>query len=692
MGNLSDANIAKADFLEENEVTEGEIETNLTSAENALAADRATNGSDRVIQARLQDAQDAVAAARADLDEVPGLTAAVATLENAESGLEDAQDAQDEAEAVLAGAEATFSGRNGDVAVNVSDDYEVTLDGVPVIENDEGTLKITEAGEAEGVNGIAAILEAVQGKQAADANVTSADDAVESAQQVVAELDLDGDAVTAKEKLENAQAALQTHIRENGSDEQLQADLAAAADGDIDPLLQAVNDAQSELADANAAVDTLLAENGFNDAAELEAAIDAATSLQTEYADAESELADAIDAADAASDATLTDAADVQQELAELQAAVAEFAVDGEGTVRADYEAALTAYSDAADATTEADLESAYSALFAELSDNSGLPASEADAADIDAGAVAIDSAIGTELAAREDALSGFEPLATAVANAQSELDTLINVNGYADAAAVQAEVDRLEALDTELAPLETAVTDAEAGLAQAQDDLDAAIDNEEASAVADLIAARAELKTDVAEAEVAFEAAAAANPRLNKLEAAKAAEETAQDIVDNREELKQDVTEAQQLADALEQLNDDIEAAETTLEDLGYELPITAEGSVFGTAGDDVFLFSGEDANVTGFGATGEDLLYVGTGFARADLDSDVDLAATREGDAGVLEIFFQQDGNNTKLFIEEVEFAGSANGGFEGAEVTLVGVNAEDLTLNAEGFITLA
>jgi len=217
LSNLADAKEAKAAFLEENEVTEGEIETNLTSAENALAADRTANGSDRVIQARLQDAQEAVAAARADLDEVPGLTAAVATLENAETGLEDAEKAQGEAAAVLAGAQVTFSSRNDGAAVNVAPNYGVTLNGELVIENDEGTLKITEAGEAEGVTGIAAILEAVQGKKEADANVTSAQEAVASAEEVVAELDLTEAAQQAKEALDEAQADLNAHIRENGS-------------------------------------------------------------------------------------------------------------------------------------------------------------------------------------------------------------------------------------------------------------------------------------------------------------------------------------------------------------------------------------------------------------------------------------------------------------------------------------------
>ncbi|PWV72643.1 DUF4214 domain-containing protein [Halomonas sp. A11-A] len=694
LSNLADANKAKADFLEENEVTEGEVATNLTTAQNALAAHRTNEGSDRVIQARLEDAQDAVAAARAEVDKVPGLTAAVATLENAQSGLEDAQKAQADAAAVQAGAVTTFSGRNSDAVVAVVN-YEVTLDGVVVIENDNGTLKVTKEGEAEGVNGIAAILEAVQAKKAADANVESAEQAVATAEAVVAELDLTETAVEAKEALEEAQAALQAHIREHGSDEQLQADLAAAAEGDIDELQQAVVDAQAALDAAEADVEAFFADgNGaeFADAAALTAALDAAAALQVEYADAETALADAITAANGASESTLTDAAEVATELQTLEGAVAEFAVDGTDTVRADYEAALDAY-DGLDASTGTALEAAYAALYAELSVvTTELPASDADAADIDSASVAISDAISAELTARETALNDFALLAAAVNTAQSDLEALVTEHSYADAAAVQAEADRLGALEEELTPLQTAVTEAQTALSAAEVALADAVGNEEAAPIHALIVEREGLKTAVESAESTFENEAAANPRLDALEAAKLIEEAAQDVVDTREELISDVAEAQQLVDALAQLNDDIDAAEAALEELGYELPITAEGSVFGTAGDDIFLFSGEDATITGFGATGEDLLYVGTGYSRSDLASDVDLNATRQGSSSELEIFFQQDGNNTLLFIEEVEFAGSATGGFEGDTITLVGVNAEDLVINAEGFITIA
>lgn len=532
----------------------------------------------------------------------------------------------------------------------------------------------------------------------------------------MAELDLTETAVAAKDALDEAQADLNTHIRENGSIEQLNADLAAAQEAlgaadttAIDAAQQAVVDAQADLDAAEAAVEAFFTDgNGaeFDGAAELTAALDAATSLQTDFALAEADLAAAITAADDASDTNLTDATEVAAELTALEDAVAEFAVDGDATVRDTYETALASY-DASTPATVAALEDAYEALFAELSatNQAGLPDGAADAsdgADIASDASAIDAAIDTELNDRQATLNTFTPLAAAVATEQSNVDTFFDGTDYADAAALDAEVGLLEGLQDELTGLQATVATETNDLATAQADLQTALEDEANADVAVLIDQIATLEATIAErgvlqsavdaAEATFDAEAAANPLLDELEAAKQTEEAAQDVVDNREELKQDVTEAQQLADALEQLNDNIETAEAALEDLGYELPITMEGSVFGTAGDDVFLFSGEDANVTGFGATGEDLLYVGTGFVRADLDSDVDLAATRQGASGELEIFFQQDGNNTTLFVEEVEFAGSATGGFEGAEITLVGVNADDLTLNAEGFITIA
>lgn len=810
---LQAANAAKADFLEENETTEAAINDNLDALETDLASARATV-SDRVLNARLQDAQDAVAAARANIDSVAGLTSAVATLEDAQDALEAAQDTREDAFADVVGARANIQQRNPDAAFGY-DGYEVSVDGELVIAlNDNGTLVVTEAGAD--VAGINTLLAAHQALQAADADLASATEATAAAQTVVNELDLTAAAVEAKEERDEAQAELQAHVRANGSTEALETQLAdaQAALGELEGVQliadaeAAVAEAQADFEAANAVVATaeadlaaaqaiLSEEENTVEAAQaavgtaqaelntalqaqgdaqvaLSTAIGVQTQAQTALNEAQADVAGAEEAVTAA-EGTVTTA---EGELATASAAVAtaqgglDDAVQAETEAQADvdvfqtlvetYNDALAAY-DETDETTDAALEAAYAALTAydaeafdetltaadivaandtiqtaitaetgtlaeELADaqadvttaqntletvqaaesaaqttlnnaqadlttaNAALTAAQQAETQAQANLTAANAAVVTAQADLDAANSAVGEAETALTSAQDELSTAEGVRDTAQAG-VDAAQDELNTA------LEAAVT-AQAELNAAQENLDSVIaENQEAADLVEQIAnleatlaKRAELQAEADDAQADFEAAAATNPRVDALETALATEETAQDAVDARAELIAEVEAAQALADTLESLNGDIDAAEAAIEELGFELPITAEDSVFGTAGDDIFLFAGEDATISGFNATGEDLLYVGAGFTRTDLESDVDLAASRQGTAGELEIFFQQDSNNAVLWIEEVEFAGSATNGFEGDMITLTGVNVDDLTLNAEGFVTIA
>jgi hypothetical protein len=925
---LQAANAAKADFLEENETTEAAINDNLDALETDLASARA-DVSDRVLNARLQDAQDAVAAARANIDSVPGLTSAVATLEDAQDALEAAQDTRADAVANVAGARASFETRNADATVGYVG-YEVSVDGELVIAlNDSGTLVVTEAGAQ--VDGINTLLAAHQALQAADADLASAEEAVESAQAVVNELDLTAAAVELQEARDEAQAELQAHVRANGSTEALETQLADAqaalaesvADSEAVIAAQAaVEDAQAaldtraELAGAVEAAQTALADHvaEFGETADLEQAVteaDAAVNDRGELVQAVEDAQGAVDAREA----LVQDVADAQalvdqrdalaQTVADLEAAqaarpgleqavtdaqtavdtaindgetgpidgddatVAEIEAEAdalENNVTAaqdnvdDFDAESTTFTDAqgvvADLTTmaegiqavtwdtdEATTEAVHDAITAQAvtdgvitseqktaidtafadaltvegdlasAKSASASAYESIVADADTALTEAGNALFVETAVPDDltldlateieaegtarntalteateAQSDFADLVTTLNDAQAALQASIDEYGSdtqltADLAQAQLELETFDAengdvsqaltdaegaLQTDIdengddAALQAALTNAqnaliaaratvsdealtqeladaqalvdqrteldvalngdgeevlgaegelqadiaangetealETALADAQEALDAAISEGDPELVAQVdalqatLADRAELQAAADDAQADFEAAAATNPRVDTLETALAAEETAQDAVDVRTEMIAEVEAAQALADTLEELNAGIEGAEEAIEELGFELPITAEDSVFGTAGDDIFLFAGEDATISGFNATGDDLLYVGAGFTRTDLESDIDLTATREGSADTLEVFFQQDGNNAVLSFEEVEFAGGAANGFEGDMITLTGVNVDDLTLNAEGFVTIA
>lgn len=145
--------------------------------------------------------------------------------------------------------------------------------------------------------------------------------------------------------------------------------------------------------------------------------------------------------------------------------------------------------------------------------------------------------------------------------------------------------------------------------------------------------------------------------------------------------------TAAQQLAVSLSERNDAITAAQGAIEDLDYVI-----GSTAGSVDNDVFVFADANMDISGFGAQGDDVLFLGEGFTRVDLGGSVNLNGSAQGDASVLEVFFQQDGVDAKIYVEGAAFAGSATNGFQGSVITLTGVAVEDLSLSADGFITVA
>ncbi len=165
------------------------------------------------------------------------------------------------------------------------------------------------------------------------------------------------------------------------------------------------------------------------------------------------------------------------------------------------------------------------------------------------------------------------------------------------------------------------------------------------------------------------------------------------------------DLTEAENLEATIkafeadyDQAVSDVEAAEQAFEDAGIELPVELTGTLAATAEDDVYLFQedeGSVATISNFGAEGNDVIFVGSEFTLTPLAEDADLAGDRTGSFDTLEVFVQQTGTGTSLFFETEAAAGSdeASATTDGfTQVTLIGVNAEDVSMNSEGFITVA
>ncbi|TVQ30825.1 MAG: hypothetical protein EA356_14740 [Geminicoccaceae bacterium] len=256
LADLQAAQAALDAFLEAEEATAAEIRDALTDAEAALAAD--PGGSINQLNADLLDAQDELAAAEAAVDAIPGLRAALNTLDAAEAELEAAAAAQVETEAEAAGAVAEFNVRNPlTLAVYTApeagdaDEDVLTVGGETVISlDDEGNLVV--AAEPEGV-GIADLIAAVTADVAAINALGAAEDAVEAAEDAIEDIE-GGEAavdalVAAREAVAEAEAAIAQRL-------ELQAavDEAQAAVDELDALEQAIADAEDAIIEAGFAL------------------------------------------------------------------------------------------------------------------------------------------------------------------------------------------------------------------------------------------------------------------------------------------------------------------------------------------------------------------------------------------------------------------------------------------------------
>lgn len=234
------------------------------------------------------------------------------------------------------------------------------------------------------------------------------------------------------------------------------------------------------------------------------------------------------------------------------------------------------------------------------------------------------------------------------------------------------------------------ALEDAYAALAASDVRFDAyadadAIEAAEAAIEADIAAETTERYDELVAAE-------ASNPLVTNLENRAAELADAEDAVAAREELIEAVEDAQALVADLEALEDDVAAAQDAIEDLGYEAPVTLDGgSESGTNGNDVFIFAGDDGEIEEFGEDGDDILFVGEGYTLVALD-DEEVGDDEVGAFDELEIFIQQDGDDTILYIENTTFAGNeADGSWSGNTIVLEDVDAESVVLNADGTITI-
>ncbi|MEJ7777147.1 MAG: hypothetical protein WKF52_07185, partial [Sphingomicrobium sp.] len=172
----------------------------------------------------------------------------------------------------------------------------------------------------------------------------------------------------------------------------------------------------------------------------------------------------------------------------------------------------------------------------------------------------------------------------------------------------------------------------------------------------------------------------------------------------EERLELIEECEEARDLADEagrLEGIRDD--ARDDLVDDFGFETVQIVDNDQVdeqATAGDDAFIFASEDGLsefnvINNFGDQGNDVLFVGDGttgegFTLVRIPQGVEVGVDEVGDPNALEIFIQQQGDDTVLFIEERPFGGSATqGGFNGDIIVLSGTDADEVNLTSQGLI---
>jgi len=155
-----------------------------------------------------------------------------------------------------------------------------------------------------------------------------------------------------------------------------------------------------------------------------------------------------------------------------------------------------------------------------------------------------------------------------------------------------------------------------------------------------------------------------------------------AQDAIDDLSEAQADLATAQAAADQLKSLDAAVKAATDEFAANDYVAPMMLGISAFGTTASDIFVATDVNSTIANFGRSGDDVLFVGSGYTLNE-------GALTTGNNAALEVFFTQRGANTVVTIESKAYGSESMGG-DIHTVTLTGVNAADLNFE-NGIISL-
>jgi spore coat protein CotF len=190
---------------------------------------------------------------------------------------------------------------------------------------------------------------------------------------------------------------------------------------------------------------------------------------------------------------------------------------------------------------------------------------------------------------------------------------------------------------------------------------------------------------TNFTNAVDAYHTAAEANPLVDALTLAKGHVTTAAETITTFTEDLAALKVAQSNADQLAGYNAQVTAAQDLFTAHDFNLVNNVAGTTnIGTSSSDVYVVGSSDATIALFGLQGTDSLYIGKGYT-------VNTAGTDKGNDAVLEAFIvsANSGADTEIVLETKVFG--SNSADAEITITLTGVKAADVHLDANGIITL-
>jgi hypothetical protein len=144
--------------------------------------------------------------------------------------------------------------------------------------------------------------------------------------------------------------------------------------------------------------------------------------------------------------------------------------------------------------------------------------------------------------------------------------------------------------------------------------------------------------------------------------------------------------------------LNAAVTAAEATFTDADNLVPVSiVTGTQAATPGNDIYLVDTAiaTANITSFGAAGSDSIYLGTEYALVVAGTD-ETITDNLGSVSALELIVVDNGTDTMLYVENETFAGNAStlaaNNTDLTTITLTGVTGSDVSIDANGLVTVA